>query len=426
MRIAILPDLHITSEGYLSPFYLTDDEFYSVLSSIEADRVFCVGDTFDLWRSKFPTNSSQDKELNRICQIYPKTIGYFLNSPKFGGIAVGNHDNYLLKLPDNSEWKKVVFEEIVLLNSKNQKIILSHGHLDFFNKVFPFVGQLVTWASAWLERIFIRNSKIYRFLRNTAKSHVFRNSAQIKVMRKRIDTDDQIVCIVNGHTHKPQITHFYYKSFSRLYINAGFFDGKVQDIIILDTETLEISKSPVTIEDYTTVNFVIQRGDVILSNNRINVFSAAIRYTTDGEYTHSMVYMGNGQIIESIPGQKSGVQVGYMEKYFNGDYDLCVLRLKDLSKVEPFLQVLYSKLGRNYGYLQILINLVYFLVKKIFRIDIKRNLTAPDGGVTCSTLVAESLFQVVDSTIRPEVYSPQNLKNATHLFDTIYIIRSKK
>jgi hypothetical protein len=139
-----------------------------------------------------------------------------------------------------------------------------------------------------------------------------------------------------------------------------------------------------------------------------------------------MVYMGNGQIIESIPGQKSGVQVGYMEKYFNGDYDLCVLRLKDLSKVEPFLQVLYSKLGRNYGYLQILINLVYFLVKKIFRIDIKRNLTAPDGGVTCSTLVAESLFQVVDSTIRPEVYSPQNLKNATHLFDTIYIIRSKK
>lgn len=428
MRIAILPDLHITSEGKLSPFYLNDDEFFTVLSQLseEVDKIYCVGDTFDLWRAKGLSDKSQKKELNKIRRTYPKTTDFFLSHLKFGGIAVGNHDDYLLRVSERSDWKSVIHKEIILTNSKKQKIVLRHGQLDIFNRVFPWVGQMVTWGSAWLERIFIRNSKIYRLLRHTTKSHIFRNGTQIKDMRKHIDQDNMVVCMINGHTHKPQITHFHHRSGPRLYINAGFFDGKVQDITILDTETLEVTKSPVTIEDYSTVSFVVQKGDVVLSNNRSNLLSAAIRYTTDGEYSHSMVYIGTGQIIESTTKPENGVQVGYLENYLNGDYDICVLRLKDQSKVDPFLKVFHSKMDLKYGYWQILINLGYYLVKKILRVNIKRNLTSPDGGVTCSTLIAESLFQTVDSTIRPEVYSPQNIRNATHIFDVVYAMRSQK
>lgn len=428
MRIAILPDLHITSEGKLSPFYLSDDEFHTILDSLtqEVDKIYCVGDTFDLWRAKGLTNKSQKKELSKIRKAYPKTTEFFLNNPKFGGIAVGNHDDYLLKLSERSDWERIVHPEIILTNSKKQKIILRHGQLDFFNRMLPWVGQLVTWGSAWLERIFIRNSSIYRLLRHTAKSHIFRNGTQIKDMRKRIDEDNMVVCMVHGHTHKPQITHFHHRSGPRLYINAGFFDGKVQDITILDIETLTITKSPVTVEDYSTVRFIVKKGDVVLSNNRVNLLSAAIRYTTEGEYSHSMVYIGSGQIIESTTSPENGVQVGYLEKYLNGDYDICVLRLKDQSKVDSFLKVFHSKMDLKYGYCQILINLGYYMVKEIFRLDINRNLTAPDGGVTCSTLIAESLFQTVDSTIQPGIYSPQNIVNATHLFDVVYVMKSQK
>lgn len=139
-----------------------------------------------------------------------------------------------------------------------------------------------------------------------------------------------------------------------------------------------------------------------------------------------MVYIGTGQIIESTTNPENGVQVGYLENYLNGDYDICVLRLKDQSKVDPFMKVFHSKMDLKYGYWQILINLWYYLVKKILQVDIKRNLTSPDGGVTCSTLIAESLFQTVDSTIRPEIYSPQNIRNATHIFDVVYVMRSQK
>ena len=159
MRIAILPDLHITSEGKLSPFYLNDDEFFTVLSQLseEVDKIYCVGDTFDLWRAKGLSDKSQKKELNKIRRTYSKTTDFFLSHPKFGGIAVGNHDDYLLRVSERSDWKSVIHKEIILTNSKKQKIVLRHGQLDIFNRVFPWVGQMVTWGSAWLERIFIRN-----------------------------------------------------------------------------------------------------------------------------------------------------------------------------------------------------------------------------------------------------------------------------
>lgn len=427
MRIAILPDLHITSEGKLSPFHLSDSEFHTFLENLstEVDKIYSVGDSFDLWRARWLTAASQEIELRRIKAIYPKTMDFIMNNPKFGGIAVGNHDRYLLKHVQSPEWNGKLHEEIVLTNSLKQKIVLQHGHLDFFNRSLPWVGQMVTWASAWLERIFIRNSKIYRFLRTAAKSHVFRNGTQVEHLRNKINLDNMVVCLITGHTHKPQIMHFKHRSGPRTYINAGYFDGKVQDVTILDTETLAISKSPVHTEDYASVAYVVQKGDVILSNNRANLVSAAIRYTSDGEYSHSMAYIGNGQVIESTTKPENGVQVGYLENYLNGDYDICILRMRDTTKVEPFLQVLYSKLAIRYGYWQLVVNLIYLMVKKILRIDIRRNLTTPDGRITCSTLIAESVFQTMDSSIRPEIFTPQNIKGLTHLFDVVYLQRSR-
>lgn len=99
--------------------------------------------------------------------------------------------------------------------------------------------------------------------------------------------------------------------------------------------------------------------------------------------------------------------------------------MRDAAKVEPFLQVLYSKLAIRYGYWQLVVNLVYLMVKKILRIDIRRNLTTPDGRITCSTLIAESVFQTMDSSIRPEIFTPQNIKGLTHLFDVVYLQRSR-
>lgn len=427
MLIAILPDLHITSEGTQSLFSWDDTQFEQFLLSLadSVDEVYTLGDTFDLWRARGLSKKSQEKELKGIVQAYPKTVDFFRNHPKFRGMLVGNHDSMMSQFGKSTYWNSKVCEQVVLVNSKYEKVVLWHGHLDFSNKVLPFLGHFITWIAAWMERLFIRNGSIYGKIRNLTKSHVFRNQTQVKHTEKMMDVDDAIVCLVNGHTHKAEIRHFEYRSKKRTYINAGYFDGRVQDVIILNTETLEITKSPVIPDDYSSVKSIVQKGDVLLTFNRYNALSEAITTISEGEYSHAFAYVGNQQIIESTVEPKNGVQIGDLDKYLGGNYDLCVMRLKEQSKVEPFLSVVYSKLGLKYGYRQMIVGLFYFLLKKVFRIDIKRNLTVSSSEVFCSTLIAEGLFSTVDSTIRPEVTSPENLRRMTHLFDTVYVLKAR-
>ena len=95
----------------------------------------------------------------------------------------------------------------------------------------------------------------------------------------------------------------------------------------------------------------IQKADIILTFNRDSKLSRAIANITDSGYSHTMIYIGNGFVLESSVG---GVQISPLKKYTEEKYNIAILRAS-ISKADKEVVVEKSLelLGKKYGYLQL-------------------------------------------------------------------------
>lgn len=391
MKIAFIPDAHIKSRDDSSDFYFSDDEMHGFLYklSLEVDKVVLCGDFLELWQGKYPTKQSSIKEFYNTLDQYKKTIFLVLLNEKFD-IIEGNHDDHLKYTIECKD--KVSLEKVFKIPMG--KLVVNHGIQDLPNRNLKFrkVVRFGSWLVGIMEIIIHKNWEhfVNKFLSNLFHFEIVgTNKAQVKEFKRRIDLDDDIIVYVNGHTHKPQILRFIYNGKERLFINAGYFDGVENYYCILDTDTLEIDPYKIIDTDLKKFKMSLEVGDIVLTYNKDNFFSKGIASVTDGDYSHAMLYIGGGRIVESTG---EGSHIGTIDKYLSGMHNLCKVSLVDKSKVTDVVSGISKKLGIKYGYFQNIVNLLYILIYKITSIDLRKDIEIRlDDVVVCSQLVAEEI-----------------------------------
>ena len=141
----------------------------------------------------------------------------------------------------------------------------------------------------------------------------------------------------------------------------------------------------------------VQKGDVILSYNTENLLSLAIATVTESKWSHVFLYLGSGNILESVIG---GVQISPLKKYFKPYYNLCLLRHKHITRRDAnrVTKSAVKYVGYDYGYLQLFWYLFLRLIKRsedpMWQMDIE------DSAMVCSEAIAQA-YQDVGLVIKP-------------------------
>jgi len=425
MKIAIISDLHIKEKDGASDFHFTDKQFYKEIKDIckIVDILVINGDFIELWQSSWPTEDSRRAEFKKALDRYPITLRYIFRNPKIQLIQ-GNHDEELSFFGQGIIQKKIIKKLTIENRSESFHTSIYHGIFDFFNTKAIGFSKFIAWLAGWLERILhpMIEVKLDGFVRKIFGINLFKNQSQIKGAKVLIATDSKLKCIINSHTHSPQIVKFSYRGQERIFINTGRYDGRNhKNIIFFDTNTFEVLQKSTDVPKLNFSKFTkqLKSGDVILSYNKTSLISSLIKNITEGSYSHSMVYMGSGKIIEAITG---GVQVSQLDKYLEGNHDLLILRLYDRSKIGEFIKSLYKELGSGYSYSQLFVDLFYFLIKKWFGKDIRKNIDIDSNyeAENCSELVTKALNQAYGLSLPYATSTPQDLVENTKIFYRVY------
>jgi len=156
--------------------------------------------------------------------------------------------------------------------------------------------------------------------------------------------------------------------------------------------------------------------------------STLISWVTKTEWTHSSIYIGNGNIIEAV-GNKKGVQITNLEtstKYKN-DYTWRVLRIKesfkDTIKVGNIINYALSKQGHKYDFLQATFIGIIAILHRWFKSIVTRrsnNIMSNDRKFFCAELVAEAIINTgfdvgKDLNIRKENILAEDVLNISCL-----------
>lgn len=142
---------------------------------------------------------------------------------------------------------------------------------------------------------------------------------------------------------------------------------------------------------YDRVVDLIEPGDVFLSFNNGSKLSKWIANITNSEWSHVFMYIGNGNIVESTG--HGGVRIGPLKKYFEGEHDVAILRLK-ATEIERNILVekVLNHVGKRYGRLQILWYLILRWIRQSenprFQLDIQPN------AMVCSEAVATGMDEL--------------------------------
>jgi uncharacterized protein YycO len=141
-------------------------------------------------------------------------------------------------------------------------------------------------------------------------------------------------------------------------------------------------------------------GDVILmtSNKKI---SEIIREVTNSDYSHTAMYIGNGEIVESTSG---GVRIVDLKIYDdNAHPDFILLAAKGRIHTEDRKQLVKSVLkyvGYRYSYLQIIWGLILRLIGKSENTRWQKDLTK--RAMHCSEAVATA-YKEIGIYIKPDM-----------------------
>lgn len=153
---------------------------------------------------------------------------------------------------------------------------------------------------------------------------------------------------------------------------------------------------------YKIVKTALQKGDVILSLNIDNALSKTIKEVTNSKYSHTMMYVGNGNVLESTIG---GTKITPLAHYVTPVYNICIVRpLIDGYERDKVVAESLKLLGKRYGYLQLFYYLFLRLIGKsedpTWQLDIQPN------ALVCSEAIALA-FEKIGKPVKSKLKSSQ-------------------
>ncbi len=421
MLIGFISDLHIKGEDGSKKFLMNDKEFSSFIKDLltKVDILYLNGDVLELWKSKWFSLKSYKKEYEKTIDEYPESMSLILHDKRIKCIS-GNHDALVHKLSKYYKDLRAFKTDDILPCKYDGFIKIYHGQMDIWNKNYPFLGHFFSWIAGHFERLIFRTSIHYIGFAKRVKKPFFKNSTQIDYFKKLIDLNDDIYCVVNGHTHHAQIIRFEYKDKERLFINTGYFNGFNKDVTIIDTKDLSVKSYTVRESDFFSLKKKLLPGDVLLTYNTENSLSKVISLVSSSNYSHAAVYLGKNLVIESTIGSQNGVQISSIDKYIGGKHNIKVLRMIEQNKVQDFLKYVNSQLGIRYSFLQLFVFLFYLPLRKL-GYDISKNIDITPSEVVCFELVAQGLM-FVGYNIKPEKTTALDLESRKDIYTTIDFI----
>jgi len=143
--------------------------------------------------------------------------------------------------------------------------------------------------------------------------------------------------------------------------------------------------------NFNVIRSNIQTGDILLTRGIYSPISEVIAGITRSYWSHTVLYIGNNKIIESV---YSGVKINPLDVYFTGENAVGLYRY--INALTPERQAILVKFARKYagleyGWLQLMWQLILRLVGK--NEDKDWNLDVSPGMI-CSELVARSYESV--------------------------------
>ena len=184
-------------------------------------------------------------------------------------------------------------------------------------------------------------------------------------------------------------------------------------IRILSKEVSSLYSSPT--HTYEDLKNCIRPGDVLLVEGN-QVFSSAIKYLTQSNWSHSAIYMGEEKLIEA------DIQEGVIElplsTYTHYHSRICRPVGLDESDFQIVFDFIRARVGHTYDLKNIFDLARYLIPRPPIPDKWKRNILEFGSGdptkVICSSLIAEA-FQKVDYPILPNI-EPSNEKRKSKKF----------
>lgn len=411
MKIKIISDIHITDEDKLNHSKLTDDKFYNlIIRELKDSELFVInGDFIELYQSKLPTLNSRIQKYNQIRIKFPKLFSLIENDPRVLVLA-GNHDEIITSLLKNSQ-------KSFRIKDARGDIVIEHGVHDFTGKHFPKFQYYVGWIYGWIERLsgIAFQHSINRWLERKFNFSFFSNKDQIKAFKKMLEKDSDIRMMVNGHTHLSEYFEFIHNGHLKRFINTGAGIYGMTKVTTIDLSRNEIYLNHER-QDEGLEYFIasLQPGDIILSKGN-STKSEILTNIFEMKYSHAMLYIGNGKVIEAVP---EGVKISKLRYYLNNDYNLAILRLKSGNK-KLLIKNIKAKLGIPYSFLGVIYGALLHFTKKLFRLNINDIIELAgkdlDKKEFCSELIAWGIN---------ETFGIKILKGKNHLVTTEDLYKS--
>lgn len=352
----------------------------------EFDEVVLLGDTFNLTKTLIPSESRCKTLLGQILKRYPKTLDAIQRNVNINVIS-GAKDIGLSRM----------------LYRTSDIIIFEGIHIQYtYHKMWTNVSKyrFLKWLTQW---IYIPSVILDYFTRKK----------QLRAVIKMARLNGSIKTFVFAGSNKRFVREVLVDGKVVRVVNVGSYINSEPDVTILDTVSDSVVQNKVIYpERINKILKYIQPGDILLSFNPSYVVSQLIANVTNANWSHVMIYHGNGRIYEATG--HAGVHSRLLDHYLDGNFNLLLLRPYNQKLVPKVLKWISRKVGSRYAFVQLFIDLVaiglnkvLFFLKKDFRKVFTTDL-APNDYV-CSELVAQAYYQTERVEIAPGV-PPQNIE----------------
>jgi uncharacterized protein YycO len=164
---------------------------------------------------------------------------------------------------------------------------------------------------------------------------------------------------------------------------------------------------------------LLAKGDVILSFNTENKLSDIIANVTKSKYSHVMMYIGNGNVVES---SIHGVAITPFKHYIQPHYNIRVLSpIMSDDKKEQVVKESLALLGKKYGYL----HLVWYAFLRLIRQseNPKFQLDLNPNKLVCSEAIATAYANIgksIKGQLKPSQIEPVDFQQSGR-FKTILV-----
>ena len=174
---------------------------------------------------------------------------------------------------------------------------------------------------------------------------------------------------------------------------------------------------------------IVQPGDVLCTYNRDAIVSKGIILATglsavnvdgvvhDLPVSHVAICYTRRRTIEALV---DGVSQGLVKDYEQSEDFVIVFRPpRPKSQIREYLKVAKKRIGINYPYFQLILDLVIILVDRIFGVDLMKKLPDFFTGIKCSELheIAQRAAYNVETIpgVRPAYINPRHVAESNFM-----------